>query len=257
MLIADKIAFYLEDIQHPIGRIVNLSIAGLVLISTGIFVAETYPIAADIRSILVRIDAIILTVFAIEYIIRAITSPDKLKYIFSFYSLIDLITILPVLTGITDVSFIRILRWFRILRLLRFVEGKALFGNLDREDSSIVTRILFTIFSIIFIYSGLIYQVEHTVNPQAFSTFFDAVYFAVVTMTTVGFGDVTPTSDAGKLMTVLMILTGIALIPWQLKDLIEQIAKGSNKVSTICKNCQLSTHDLDASFCKRCGSKLY
>jgi voltage-gated potassium channel len=257
MLLADKIAFYLEDIQHPIGRIVNLSIAGLVLISTGIFVAETYPISADVRSILIRVDATILAIFAIEYVIRAIASPDKLKYIFSFYSLIDLITILPVLTGITDISFIRILRWFRILRLLRFIEGKAVFGNLDREDSSIVTRILFTIFSIIFIYSGLIYQVEHTVNPQVFGTFFDALYFAVVTMTTVGFGDVTPTSDAGKLMTVLMILTGIALIPWQLKDLIEQIAKGSNKVSTICKNCQLSTHDLDASFCKRCGSKLY
>ncbi len=257
MLLTDKIAFYLEDLHHPIGKIVNLSIAGLVLISTGIFVAETYPISTDLRTILVRIDLTILVIFGIEYLIRAIASPDKLKYIFSFYSAIDLITILPVLTGVTDVSFIRILRWFRILRLLRFIEGKAVLGNLGREDSSIVTRILFTIFSIIFIYSGLIYQVEHTVNPKVFSTFFDAVYFAVVTMTTVGFGDVTPTSDAGKLMTVLMILTGIALIPWQLKDLIEQIAKGSNKVSTVCKNCQLSTHELDASFCKRCGSKLY
>jgi voltage-gated potassium channel len=257
MLLADKIAFYLEDIQHPIGRIINLSIAGLVMISTGIFVVETYPISVDTRIVLVRIDTIILAIFAIEYLIRAIASPDKLKYIFSFYSLIDLITILPFLTGIADISFIRIIRWFRILRLLRFIEGKALFGNLDREDSSIVTRILFTIFSIIFIYSGLIYQVEHTVNPQVFGTFFDAVYFAVVTMTTVGFGDVTPTSDAGKLMTVLMILTGIALIPWQLKDLIEQISKSSNNVSTVCKNCHLSTHDLDASFCKRCGSKLY
>ena len=160
------------------------------------------------------------------------------------------------LTGVTDVSFVRILRWFRILRLIRFIEGKALFGNLDREDSSIVTRILFTIFSIIFIYSGLIYQVEHSVNPQDFGTFFDAVYFAVVTMTTVGFGDITPTSDAGKLMTVLMILTGIALIPWQLGDLIKQIAKGTNKLNTTCPKCQLSSHDLDASFCKRCGAKL-
>jgi voltage-gated potassium channel len=257
MILADKIAFYLEDLEHPIGRIVNLAITGLVLISTGIFVAETYPLAADVRAILFKIDFIILSIFTVEYLIRAIAAPDKLKYLFSFYSLIDLITILPVLTGVTDVSFIRILRWFRILRLLRFVEGKALFGNLDREGSSIVTRILFTIFSIIFIYSGLIYQVEHTVNPKDFGTFFDAVYFAVVTMTTVGFGDATPTSDAGKLMTVLMILTGIALIPWQLKDLIEQVAKGNNKVSTVCKNCQLSTHELDASFCRRCGSKLY
>lgn len=256
MILADKISLYLEDIEHPIGKIVNLLITGLVLVSTGIFVAETFPLSPDVRSLIGTIDTIILSIFAVEYILRLIAAPDKLKYIFSFYSLIDLIAILPVLTGVTDVSFIRILRWFRILRLLRFIEGKALLGNLDREDSSIVTRILFTIFSIIFIYSGLIYQVEHSVNPQEFGTFFDAVYFAVVTMTTVGFGDITPTSQAGKLMTVLMILTGIALIPWQLGDLIKQVAKGGGKLNSVCPNCQLSSHDLDASFCKRCGVKL-
>jgi voltage-gated potassium channel len=255
MLLADKIFLYLEDIENPIGKVVNLFITGLVLVSTGIFIAETYPLAPDLRSLIGKIDLIILSIFAVEYLLRFVAAPDKLKYLFSFYSLIDLVAILPVLTGITDVSFVRILRWFRILRLLRFVEGKALLGNLDREDSSIVTRILFTIFSIIFIYSGLIYQVEHLVNPK-FVTFFDAVYFAVVTMTTVGFGDITPTSDAGKLMTVLMILTGIALIPWQLGDLIKQVAKSTNKINAVCTKCQLSSHDLDASFCKRCGSKL-
>jgi voltage-gated potassium channel len=256
MMLADKISLYLEDIEHPISKIVNLLIAGLVLVSTGIFVAETYPLAPDVRSLIGKVDSIILSIFAIEYLLRLIAAPNKLKYIFSFYSLIDIIAILPVLTGVTDVSFIRILRWFRILRLLRFIEGKALFGNLDREDSSIVTRILFTIFSIIFIYSGLIYQVEHPVNSEKFSTFFDAIYFAVATMTTVGFGDITPTSQAGKLMTVLMILTGIALIPWQLGDLIKQVAKVTSKVDSICPNCQLASHDLDASFCKRCGAKL-
>lgn len=256
MMLADRIFLYLEDIENPIGRIVNLLITGLVLVSTGIFVAETYPIDPDIRSLIAKIDLIILSIFAVEYLLRLLAAPNKFKYIFSFYSLIDLVAILPVLTGVTDVSFVRILRWFRILRLIRLIEGKALFGNLDREDSSIVTRILFTIFSIIFIYSGLIYQVEHSVNPQDFGTFFDAVYFAVVTMTTVGFGDITPTSDAGKLMTVLMILTGIALIPWQLGDLIKQIAKSANKVNVTCPKCQLSSHDLDANFCKRCGVKL-
>ncbi|WP_310483907.1 ion transporter [Chamaesiphon sp. VAR_48_metabat_403] len=256
MIIADKIFIYLEDIEHPIGRIVNLLITCLVLVSTGIFVAETYPLDPEMRSLIGKVDTIILSIFAIEYLLRFIAAPDKFKYLFSFYSLIDLMAILPVLTGITDVSFIRILRWFRILRLLRFIEGKALLGNLDREDSSIVTRILFTIFSIIFIYSGLIYQVEHPVNPKQFGTFFDAVYFAVVTMTTVGFGDITPTSQAGKVMTVLMILTGIALIPWQLGDLIKQVAKSANKVNAVCPKCYLSSHDLDASFCKRCGTKL-
>jgi voltage-gated potassium channel len=256
MILREKISFYLEDIETPIGKIINLFITALVLVSTGIFVAETYPLSSETRSLLHQIDLTILSIFAIEYVLRFIAAPDKIKYLFSFYSAIDLIAILPFLTGLTDVSFIRILRWFRILRLIRFIEGKSLFGNFDREDTLIVTRIVFTIFSIIFVYSGLIYQVEHPVNPQDFNTFFDAVYFAVVTMTTVGFGDITPTSEAGKMMTVLMILTGIALIPWQLGDLIKQIVKGQDRINKVCANCQLSIHDRDASYCKCCGSKL-
>jgi voltage-gated potassium channel len=116
MILTDKVFLYLEDIENPIGRIVNLLITGLVLVSTGIFVAETYPLQPDVRSLLGKIDLIILSIFAVEYLLRLLAAPDKFKYLFSFYSLIDLMAILPVLTGITDVSFVRILRWFRILR---------------------------------------------------------------------------------------------------------------------------------------------
>jgi voltage-gated potassium channel len=115
---------------------------------------------------------------------------------------------------------------------------------------------LFTLFAIIFVYSGLIYQVEHQVNPENFRTFLDAFYFSVVTMTTVGFGDITPISETGRLLTVLMILTGIALIPWQLGDLIRQFAKTSNQIKTLCPTCSLSFHDADAQFCKICGTQL-
>ena len=130
-----------------------------------------------------------------------------------------------------------------------------MFGRISTEDSIIFARILFTLFAIIFVYSGLIYQVEHPVNPL-FSTFLDAVYFSVVTMTTVGFGDVTPISEAGRLMTVMMILTGIALIPWQLGDLIKQLVKTANQVETLCPTCELTLHDANAQFCKLCGTKL-
>jgi voltage-gated potassium channel len=256
MSLRQKIAFYLEDIETPIGRAVNLAIAELVLLSSAIFVLETYKISTSFRAKLTAIDTVILIVFAIEYLLRFWCAEHKIKHFFSLYSIVDLVAILPFFIGLLDVSFIRIFRWFRILRLIRFLEGKSLFGRISHEDSAIFARILFTVFAIIFVYSGLIYQAEHSINPKVFSTFLDAVYFSVVTMTTVGFGDVVPISESGRLLTVLMILTGIALIPWQLGDLIRQLIKTTNQVETRCPTCSLSFHDADAQFCKVCGAQL-
>lgn len=252
----ETIAFYLEDIETPIGQGLDIALTALVVLSSTIFVAETYPISDQLRSLLDQIDFIILILFAVEYSLRLICIQNKLKFITSLYSIIDLIAILPFFLGIFNTSFFRLLRWFRILRLIRFIETKPFLGRITSEDGAILARILFTLFIIIFIYSGLIYQVEHPVNPQVFSTFLDAVYFSIVTMTTVGFGDVTPSSEMGRLLTLLMILTGIALIPWQLGDLIKQLVKTTNQVKDVCLNCGLSIHDSDASYCKICGHQL-
>lgn len=256
MFLRSKILFYFEDIETPLGRAINLIITVLVLLSSAIFVVETYPISENIRYWLQLINSVILLVFTLEYLLRLWCAENRLKYFFSLYSVIDLLAILPFLLGLIDISYIRIFRWFRILRLVRFLEGKAFTSRLSGGDSVIYARIFFTLFTIIFVYSGLIYQVEHPVNPVDFNTFLDAIYFSVVTMTTVGFGDVTPISEAGRLLTVLMIFTGIALIPWQVGDLIKQLIKTGNKVTTLCPNCALSFHDTDARFCKNCGTQL-
>ena len=256
MTLQQKVRFYLEDIETPIGRWINISIIGLVLLSSAIFVAQTYPISTQLRSYLDSFNQIILVLFSIEYLLRLWSTDRQVRYVFSLYGLIDLLAILPFLLTTVDISFIRVFRWFRVLRLIRFIEGKTIFGYVSREDSVIFVRILFTLFTIIFVYSGLIYQVEHPVNSQKFSTFLDAIYFSVATMTTVGFGDITPVSEMGQLLTVLMILTGIALIPWQLGDLIKQLVKTSKQLEIRCENCGLDTHDADAKFCKACGNEL-
>lgn len=256
LLSKEKTAFYLKDLETPIGKAINLGIVGLVLLSSGIFVAETYNIPDSIRSLLRIIDALIVIIFAAEYLVRLWSTDNKVQYILSFYSIIDLLAILPFFLGIVDTKFIRLLRWFRILRLIRFIEGRYLYANISSEDGVILARIVSTLVTIVFVFSGLIYQVEHPINPKVFRTFLDAFYFSIVTMTTVGFGDVTPISELGRLLTVLMILTGIALIPWQVGDLIKRLVKTANQVQTVCVNCGLSFHDADAHFCKICGKKL-
>lgn len=255
-LAREKVAFYLDDFETPLGRTISLFLTGLILLSCSLFVIQTYPISSTFRTILARLDQAILCCFALEYLLRFWSSNSKLKFIFYPYSLIDLIAILPVFLGFSNLSFLRICRWFRILRLIRFIEVKIYIFQVRTEDGIILARILFTLLTIIFVFSGLIYQVENPVNPEIFGTFLDAVYFAVVTMTTVGFGDVVPLSETGRFLTILMILTGIALIPWQVGDLIKQLVKTAQHIETVCSGCGCSSHDRDALYCKRCGTPL-
>ena len=258
-LIRRRIAFYIRDLETPIGRLVSFSITGLILLSSAIFVVQTYPISPKFRDFLEQIDRAIVVIFACEYAVRFWVSEQKIKFLFNPFSLIDLAAILPYFLGVFNVSFIRILRWFRILRLIRFIDFKVYIFRIKTEDAIIFARIIFTLLTIIFIFSGLIYQVESPVNPQIFGTFLDAVYFSVVTMTTVGYGDVVPFSEPGRFLTILMILTGIALIPWQVGDLIKQLVKTADRadrVDTVCPGCGWMSHDRDAVYCKRCGTAL-
>jgi voltage-gated potassium channel len=256
MQLRQQVGFYLEDFETPLGKGLNLGITGLVLVSSAIFVAETYALPDLVRSRLEILDQAILYLFAVEYLVRLWCAENKRQYCFSLYAIIDLLAILPLFIGVFDIRFIRVFRWFRILRLVRFLEGKTIVGYVSREDSAIVTRILLTLSIIIFVFSGLIYQTEHPKNPEKFGTFLDAVYFSIATMTTVGFGDVTPVTELGRFLTILMILTGIALIPWQLGDLIRRLVKTTNKVEIICPGCALAFHDADAQYCRACGTKL-
>jgi voltage-gated potassium channel len=250
------INFYLEDIETKIGKTISFFLLSLILLSSFIFVVETYPIAENYQHILTMLDQGILIIFAIEYILRLISSDQPLKFFFSFFSLIDILAILPLILVGFNISFLRLFRWFRILRIIRFIDVEISIFQIGTEDGKIITRILLILFTIIFIYSGLIYQIEHNVNPDNFVTFLDALYFSIVTMTTVGFGDVTPLSQAGRLVTLMMILTGIIVLPWQLGDLLKQLVKTANKTKIICPQCELSSHDQDAKYCKICGSSL-
>ena len=252
----EKVAFYLEDTESNLGLWSDLAVLGLILLSSAIFVVQTYPLSQRLQNILETTDLVILIVFTIEYSLRLWSAENPQKYFFSFFGFIDLISIVPLLFGLVDIHFLRVFRWFRILRIVRFSNVEKRLLGIANEDSMVFARIFLTLFTLIFVYAGLIYQVEHQINSDHLENFFDAFYFVVVTMTTVGYGDVTPLSQAGRIMTVLMIFTGVLFIPWQLSELIGQVVKTSSLQEQKCSNCNLSRHDLDAVYCKQCGTKL-
>lgn len=253
----ERIDFYFQDVDTLPGRLTDFSVIFLVIISSIIFVFLSTPISDFLRNILEIVDAVIIITFTVEYLLRFWVAENKIKHFFNLYSVIDLIAILPFYLGLSGLGFIRIFRVFRILRLLRYIKKKYLFARITSVDTYFIVRMFFTLFTIVFVSSGLIFFIEHEVNPERFGTFFDAVYYSIITMATVGFGDITPISTAGKLVTIGMIISAVIFIPWQLGLFFKRIIYSAGKIKAKCKKCGLMYHEPDATHCRTCGSTIY
>ncbi len=252
----DKTAFYLHDTTTFLGKSIDLFIIALNLFTVCIFILETY-FHSVYPGLFWTIEIVTVSIFILEYILRFWVAKHKINHIFHFYSIIDLIAIIPTFITFLDLRFIRIFRVFRIFRFMRFIDTGAFLTREAKLHDLRILKIIFTIASIIFIFSSFIYEAERLTNPDI-SDLGSAMYFSVVTLATVGFGDIVPITPLGKIITVLMILVSIALIPWQLGLLIKEFMfSHAKKRIIICKKCGLRQHDFDATHCKHCGSIIY
>jgi len=237
------------------GQLYAVFMAFLVLVVCGIFVATTYPLDEELQDALILTEKGITVWFLCDYLLRWWVVRFSWKYPFTPFAIIDLISIFPLFFPQTHWQFVRILRLFRILRLLRVFRKRRFLIWTITEFNLRVTRILFTLFCLIFISAGTVFELEHLKNPY-FGTFFDALYFSIVTLTTVGFGDMVPITTEGRAATLLMIISGVLLIPWQLMTLARFLVGEQHKAHKVCPKCSLSRHDVDANRCKICGTRL-
>lgn len=237
-------------------RIYSILLAGLVLVLCATFVIETYPIHPTLLATLQMMDDLITVVFLVDYLVRFWAKRYSWRYLLTPMAIIDLIAILPLFLRGAHWQFVRILRLFRVLRLLRVMRKGQFFGWTVTEVRLGVIRVLFTLFSIVFISAGLMFDVEADVEGTAFHTFFDALYFALVSLSTVGYGDIVPVSDAGRVVALSMIVAGGAIIPWQLTSLVRHFLQEIGRGGRQCKSCNLAMHDIDATYCKQCGCQL-
>jgi len=245
----ERIRFWFEDLSTPMGRATDLSVTALIVIACCIAVAT---MSYDENKYLIWADHVITALFVIEYGLRLWSAETRIRYLFSLYSFIDLMAILPAV----PLPMFRIFRLLRIFRLIRFLEDQEFFFGRIEEIHLYLIRVGFTLLSIPFVSAGLIFYVEKEAAGHKIDSFFDAFYYSVVTLTTVGFGDFVTVTPAGRMITILMIVAGIVFIPWQVKNVIAHFLTSRSKVFLLCAACGHEYHERDAWHCKQCGAEI-
>ncbi len=189
----------------------------LIVLSLIGFSLETIPgLAPEVRRILRLLEVWTVGVFTVEYGLRAFLSPAPASYLLSFWGLVDLLAILPFYLhmglDLRSVRILRLLRLFRMFKLARYHQALRRFAHafrLIREE-----LVLFLTASAMLIYLAAvgIYYFEHEAQPEAFASVFHALWWAIVTLTTVGYGDVYPVTPGGKIFTALLLLIGLGIV---------------------------------------------
>jgi voltage-gated potassium channel len=252
MTAREKIRFWFDDLSTPMGKAVDLCVIALILLSCVVLVAQTYADTELWQGRFLMMEGTIMGLFVIEYGLRLWSSRNRLRHIFKLYSLIDLAAILPVF--LVGSVHLQVMRVFRVVRLLRFLSDRDFpWGRIHASHLTIL-RIIYILLCIIYVASGFFWHFEKEANEEI-NDFGDAIYYSVVTLSTVGFGDIVPMTREGRIVTVLMIIAGIIFIPWELRNLVYHATRTQQR-SEHCSVCGFHPHDLDAVCCKRCGSRL-
>jgi len=199
------------------GKIFTFSIQFLIVVSLITFSIDTLPnLSLNSKNILYIIEVLTVGIFTLEYIIRLIISEKKLKFIFSFYGIVDLMAILPfyVISGL-DLRAVRIFRFLRLIRILKLFKYSEAINRFHRALVIVKEElILFGFVTVILLYLSAvgIYYFENAAQPEQFKSVFHSLWWSVTTLITVGYGDMYPITEGGKIFTFFILIIGLGIV---------------------------------------------
>lgn len=247
------------------GKLFDIVLLILILLSVIAVMLESVPYYHDkYHDVLVPLEWTITVFFTFEYILRIISVKKPWKYIFSFYGLVDLVSLLPSYFGlfifsesfasIKTVRTIRLLRVFRILKLFRYVKEANSLKKALRASRQRIVVFLMAVLAIATIMGTLIYLIE---DPKdGFTSIPRSIYWAIVTLTTVGYGDISPQTGLGQFFASIIMILGYAIIAVPTGLISVELSRTENSNTQSCPSCSKEGHDDNANFCKYCGADL-
>lgn len=204
-------------------------------------------------------------IFTFEYILRLISIKSPVRYMFSFFGIVDILSIIPTYLSLFFVGtqqllvirILRILRVFRILKLIQYTQQAQILTNAVKNSRHKIFVFFFFIATVLIIFGSMMYLIEGSEN--GFTSIPHGIYWAVVTLTTVGYGDIAPHTVLGRFVASFIMLTGYSIIAVPTGIFAAELNKETiknRKLSRLCNTCNLRGHTKGAIFCRRCGEEL-
>ncbi len=253
------------EADTPSGKTFDVLLLWTILLSVlTVFLESISELKLQFGSLFFILEWIFTLLFTVEYILRLYCVHKPMKYALSFYGIIDLLAIIPTYLSLFIVGSqyllvvraIRLLRVFRIFKLTHLLKQADILKKALLASRGKIAVFLFAVITTIIIIGALMYVIEGPEN--GFTSIPVSMYWAVVTMTTVGYGDISPQTPAGQLLASAVMIIGYGIIAVPTGIVSVEIAEAAKKSSTtqVCPNCLREGHDKDALHCKYCGSKI-
>ena len=249
----------------PSGKTFDIALMACIVVSILLTIFDSLINHHVGSTIMVVLEYVLTIFFTAEYLARLYCSPNPRAYALSFFGIIDLLSILPMYLGfflhgarfMIVLRSIRLIRIFRIFKLFSFLnEGYLLLDAIMASMRKILVFFLFVVIMVICI-GTIMYMVESNTPGSPFTDIPTSIYWAIVTMTTVGYGDITPITPLGRFLSSVVMLLGYTIIAVPTGIVSASMMDGKKTGSKkICSNCGRAGHDENATHCKYCGSEL-
>lgn len=248
------------------GRVFDVALIFSILISVlAVMLDSVSSISLRFGAVFIGLEWFFTILFTIEYLLRLYSSPKPRGYATSFFGVVDLLAILPTYLSIflptgrflIIIRVLRVLRVFRILKMVQFIEEANLLRRAIRASWYKIVVFLLTVLSIVLIVGSLMYLIEGPNN--GYTSIPKSIYWAIVTVTTVGYGDIAPVTPVGQALAVLLMITGYGIIAVPTGIITIELGRESlaKPDARVCSNCERDGHDRDAEYCKYCGTHLH
>jgi voltage-gated potassium channel len=263
----DKIYIVIFGTDTRAGKAFDVVLLWMIIISVAVVVLESVkPLRVTYHNIFLTAEWFFTIAFTLEYLLRVYSSPNPLKYMTSFFGIVDLLAILPTFMGLVfdqatfllTIRALRLLRMFRIFKLGRYIKEAAILVRALQLSVHKIVVFFGAVLTLVLILGSLLYLIEGEEN--GFTSIPQGIYWAIVTITTVGYGDIAPLTVPGKILASVAILTGYSIIAVPTGIISVEIGRAvkseRDKKSVVCTSCGHDMHDSDARFCKICGARL-